>query len=193
VTFFSFINSHNYLKLKKNWYEIHLILNQKCDSKKFGAALKHYKSTLVPKKRTKTPTGPRCREYHTVSLVGRRKQMVRILRQNAIHFLQSLFTQQPYAYWFSSLCVWVCVCECVISMDHGTSCYEVFLPLSLTCCFLQDVSPNTANSNSPLSPSCICSPVLSQIISWCRAPELNRKGVFVVLSYWRTRCINFFF
>jgi hypothetical protein len=125
--------------------------------------------------------------------------MVRILRQNAIHFLQSLLTQQPYAYWFSYMCVCVrvcmcvCVCACVISMDHGTSCYEVFLPLSLTCCFLQDVSPNTANSNSPLSATCICSPVLSQIISWCRAPELNRRGVFVVLSYWWTRCINSIF
>ena len=153
--------------------------------------IKYYKSTFVPKKRTKTPTDPRYGEYHTVSLGGRWNQMVRILHQNAIHFL--LVPVQAAAVCILILLyvwVWVSVCECVISMVHGTSCYEVFLPLSLTCCFLQDVSPNTANSNSPLSPTCICSPVLSQIISWFRAADLNRKWMFVVLSYWWTRCIK---
>jgi hypothetical protein len=86
----------------------------------------------------------------------------------------------------AAVCILILLCVCVrasvISMDHGTSCYEVFLPLSLTCCSLQDVSPNTANSDSPFSPSRIRFPVLSQIISCCRVPELNTKGVFVVLS-----------
>jgi len=201
VTSFSFLNCHNYLKLKKNWYEINLILHQKYHATR--------KCLGQPLNIIKVPRFGRNGQKH------RRTQDI----ENTIRYLcqdDGSTWSESYAKMRSTscspcsrssrmhidsrrcmcvcvcVCMWVCVCVSVISMDHGTSCYEVFLPLSLTCCFLQDVSPNTANSNSPLSSSCICSPVLSQIISWCRTPELNTKGVFVVLSYWLT-CINSFF
>ena len=154
----------------------------------FGAALKCNKSTTVPKKRDKNSDGrnipriPSGTSGRTMEADGQN------LTPNCDPLLAVLVHAAPLCILILvcvcvCVCVCECVCECVISMDHGTSCDEVFLPLSLTCCFLQDVSPNTANSNSSLSSSCICSPVLSQIISWCCAPELNTKGLFVVLSY----------
>jgi len=194
VTSFSFIKCHIYLKFKKNWCEIRLILNQKYlatrKSLEQPLSIINYLGSEETGKNTDGPkiqripygVSGRTLEADGQSLTPKCDPLLAVpVHAAAVCILILLCV---------CVCVCVCVCECVISMDHGTSCYEVFLPLSLTCCFLQDVSPNTANSNSPLSPSCICSPVLSQIISWCRAPELNRKGVFVVLSYRLTRYIN---
>jgi hypothetical protein len=187
---------HVYLKFRSNCYKVRSLLTRNITQlAKFGVALKHDVSTLVPKKQTKTRMYLRHTFLwgHDGSRWSDPCSKIWYTSCSAFSFSGCMHTDSPLSLFE---CMYVCARASgwvsVISMDHGTSCYEVFLPLPLCCSFLQDVSSNTANSTSLLSPPFVQTLVLSQIIPSCHDPGLNTKAGFVAVSNELTCNRNYF-